>query len=591
MMLITNSLHLAVFNSTYDMKKLILLTGIALSSFAVNAQIICVGISPAPVAKSYNFTWGAPPAWGSPDFNVPNTNITDTLIMVNDGTSGNNATYGNPLREEGCNASPANAYAGKIVVIRRNTCEFGAKAKRAQEAGAIGVIIVNRDIDVIAMGAGAEGSAVTIPVVMLNNTDGNALIAQMQQGPVVMFIGNKVGLNDDDLTIFTEGALRPRLATTHSLLSSDVVEANLDFGTWVHNFGSNDQTNVTINLTVKKGTSTVFTETSNPVNLVTGDSTFISFPDVNLSSYATGKYSYSYTLTSAATDEDLGDNEVKGEFDISDDVVSLVNLDNNGVIAPVSYSSPAAGTTAHEEWASCMTFKHAKASDVWMKGIYFAASLDSSELVGAEVNYSLSTWDDDMLVNETGQTFDQVTPVRAGSYYYEANDQKKVVYQPFDEEYQPINNQLYLLCLTVFDPDIRFGYGTQGYDQNITTDERWYYPVFRGTTDKFAGGFGNAPAIGIKAGVRSNAGVKENTISSSAYPNPAQSSLTVLVGQNGKAKLNVTDVAGRNVMASDVTVVGNRLETSVNELNAGTYVFQLNYENGVSSQFKVVVTN
>ena len=94
---------------------------------------------------------------------------------------------------------------GKIAVIYRNTCEFGTKALNAQNAGAVGVIIINRDPEVIEMGGGADGGSVTIPVVMISSTDGLTITNEMLGGPVVMFLGNKTGLYADDAGV-TKGS-------------------------------------------------------------------------------------------------------------------------------------------------------------------------------------------------------------------------------------------------------------------------------------------------------------------------------------------------------------------------------------------------
>ena len=57
-------------------------------------------------------------------------------------------------------------------MVYRNTCEFGAKALNAQNAGAEAVVIINRDPEAIGMGAGADGLNVTIPVYMITSEDG-----------------------------------------------------------------------------------------------------------------------------------------------------------------------------------------------------------------------------------------------------------------------------------------------------------------------------------------------------------------------------------------------------------------------------------
>lgn len=87
-----------------------------------------------------------------------------------------------------------NDLTGKIALIRRGTppgyepCEFGWKALRAQEAGAIGVIILNRAYigedtgGAIGMGAGAVGGLVNIPTVLLSREDGEILLEKLESG-------------------------------------------------------------------------------------------------------------------------------------------------------------------------------------------------------------------------------------------------------------------------------------------------------------------------------------------------------------------------------------------------------------------------
>jgi hypothetical protein len=76
--------------------------------------------------------------------------------------------------------------AGNIAVIERGSCEFGAKALNAQQAGAVAVVMVNdgRCVDpnppspkcAINMGGGVFGAQVTIPIVMLSVNDGQLII-------------------------------------------------------------------------------------------------------------------------------------------------------------------------------------------------------------------------------------------------------------------------------------------------------------------------------------------------------------------------------------------------------------------------------
>ena len=141
-----------------------------LSYIYSQAQLAVYCKTPASVAGSKVFTW-APPAgnWGTPDLTIPENAITDTLMLVDDGTIGDSLAC-NPL---------INDITGKIALLYRGACEFGVKAKNAQDAGAVGVIIINHSGAPVGMGPGAQGANVTIPVVMISTADGAAIGAEV----------------------------------------------------------------------------------------------------------------------------------------------------------------------------------------------------------------------------------------------------------------------------------------------------------------------------------------------------------------------------------------------------------------------------
>lgn len=128
--------------------------------------------TPANIAGSY----GAVEAgFGSP---VPATPITTNLVLYVD----NAGVNPNDACENPTNAAAQN---GKIVVIYRGDCEFGSKVLKAQQAGAVAVIMINNVPGApITMGAGAQGGSVTIPSVMISDVDGAAIVNQMALGTV-----------------------------------------------------------------------------------------------------------------------------------------------------------------------------------------------------------------------------------------------------------------------------------------------------------------------------------------------------------------------------------------------------------------------
>ncbi len=111
---------------------------------------------PFSIAGNYN---GA-----SASFGPNNYNITGNLIIANDGGANPSEACG-PLINGG-------AIAGNIAIIDRGNCEFGTKVLNAQNAGAIAAIVCNNVAgSPINMAPGADGPSVTIPSIMISQSD------------------------------------------------------------------------------------------------------------------------------------------------------------------------------------------------------------------------------------------------------------------------------------------------------------------------------------------------------------------------------------------------------------------------------------
>ena len=131
-------------------------------------------VNGGPLAgKYYGFDSNfAPPLTGTP--------ITSDLVLVEDDDSGqSNDPY------DGCdNVTNASAINGKIAILRRGECNFTVKILNAQNAGAIAVIVVNDSpADPIIMGG--NGAQLTIPGVMIYQSDGEAIITALLNGDTV----------------------------------------------------------------------------------------------------------------------------------------------------------------------------------------------------------------------------------------------------------------------------------------------------------------------------------------------------------------------------------------------------------------------
>ena len=164
----------------------------ATGRFSVNiplpATIPTVGVfrveSPQELARMYDIARGAcgncddpTSCFGGPLSSKPA--VTADLEVVVDPEPGAGQTP-----SMGCHAL-AGFTAGDIALVRRGGCGFGEKALYAQQAGAVGVVIVDdaahedENLHSIALVGGEQVAQVTVPVVMIGYRAGEALIAQV----------------------------------------------------------------------------------------------------------------------------------------------------------------------------------------------------------------------------------------------------------------------------------------------------------------------------------------------------------------------------------------------------------------------------
>jgi hypothetical protein len=459
-----------------NMKKTLLFIAAIVSGFVAYSQSVVLGISPAAVEGSYDHTWADPAGgWATPDFNIPNTYVQGELMLVEDGSAGTNA-QGHPISQEGCNPL-TNVLTGKIAVIYRNTCNFSIKALNAQNAGAIGVIIVNRDPEVIAMGAGTDGANVTIPTVMLTALDGAALVNEMANGAVVVFIGNKVGQFANDAAIYSDGAMISKSTGVLSQLAQNGSEFGFDIGVQLFNDGSAAQNNITVNAKVTNPAGTeVYNNTITVASLAAADSVYLypgetqSFPAFSLTSYPAGRYTLTYTVGLEVNDEFPTDNVITSDFVVNDSLFSYSALNSvNNLPAGTGGYQPG---TLNASYAVCSVISDANASRIGAEGIYFALvtnAADSIDLTGEEIALNLYEWGDVFTdLNDANLAFNVLTPVAFGYYYYPSNLADSMVYGAFETPVLLENNKRYLACAQTVNLDVFFRYDTEiDYTTNV----------------------------------------------------------------------------------------------------------------------------
>ena len=95
-------------------------------------------------------------------------------------TTGTTANVAATSPADGCDplANPG-AVAGRIALIDRGTCNFTVKVKNAQNAGAVGVIMVNNVASPLTIQMGGGDPTINIPALMVSQADGNDIRSQL----------------------------------------------------------------------------------------------------------------------------------------------------------------------------------------------------------------------------------------------------------------------------------------------------------------------------------------------------------------------------------------------------------------------------
>jgi extracellular elastinolytic metalloproteinase len=103
--------------------------------------------------------------------------LTAEVILVDDGSNADSLGCGTLQNSA--------ALAGKIALIYRGTCGLSGKVLNAQNAGAIGVIMIHNSTSTL-MAMSGGNSAVTIPSVIVSKNDGAKIKAALDNGDTVV---------------------------------------------------------------------------------------------------------------------------------------------------------------------------------------------------------------------------------------------------------------------------------------------------------------------------------------------------------------------------------------------------------------------
>jgi hypothetical protein len=169
-------------------------------------------IAEAPLALSQPDVYRvSAPAAAAGDYEYAQASFGPTATPANFSGSVARATP-----NDGCAAiTNASDIAGKVALIDRGTCDFTVKALNAQAAGASAVLLANNQPAAVTPG-GTPASPVNIPVILVSQTDGNTLKANLTglTGTVAKGTGLS-GTNADGVLIYAPAQLSPGSSFSH----------------------------------------------------------------------------------------------------------------------------------------------------------------------------------------------------------------------------------------------------------------------------------------------------------------------------------------------------------------------------------------
>ena len=582
------------------MKKFTIIFMCLIGMHSVNGQVSFSILEPASVAGGYNFTSNGDGAdWGLPNLDDPADAIEDTVMLVDDGTPGLNA-QGIPLANEGCGPL-VNDLTGKIAFVYRydgsssNVCWYGTKVLNAEQAGAIGVIMVNREDALIDVPGTTDGPMTSIPFAFISKSDGAIIRAKLDAGDdVIAFLGNKLGLYANDVGIVSQTTASPKVAATSALTAQNASEFGFDVGTKVYNYGTSAQANVTVTAVVN-GPAGTWSETSAAYSLNPGDSLDVftggvnNLPAYSQATYPDGRYTLTYTIALGIPDESSFDNSLSYDFVISDSLIGFGSLDPTSSL-PVPNANYSANSSNSIEM--CVAFESPNASRLAVEGFYFSSVTGYNsgvDLSGEEMLLTLYEWNDVFTdLNDPALAFNDLNQLSGGFYYYPSDLQGETVYGNLIAPVQLADNQRYLGCVKTSNPEIFFGFDTGiNYSRSIDFTLEAVSPIFT-DAGEFALGFGPdiIPAMAMKVSDATLLSVDEmNHEYGLVYPNPATDELTISLNQDyGKADLLIVDLTGRKVYSNSLS--SNSMNVDVSELKSGQYTLLLEFENGSKTQFK-----
>ena len=587
-------------------KHLLFILSVFITAYA-SAQLAITVLPPSEFAGNYfdfGVTVDSELTWGVPDMEDPANAIFGTFAIG----YAEGSVNGDGLSNDSCACEPItnpDDIAGKIALVYRGDCNFDIKGLHAQNAGAIGVLVVNRlgeaIINMSSPTDGGVGDQVIIPYLLIQGEPVSSWRPEIDAGVMDAFIGNKNGLFENDLGIGANTVLRAEHFSHPRVLAQAADEYNVLVGSDIINYGTADQSSVTLSAEISLDGNVLYSETSETIQAVaSGDTTFFGLPDFTMAPLSSGLYDMNYSINFENEDEFVSDNTNMANFMISDSLFSYGRLDpvNNEPKGP-NFLRPG---TATGSLSWCVEFQDPNASKVIVEGMTYSVNSsndDGEGLIGEVVVTYLYEWEAefDDLDDAPPLNFESLSELTAGEYEYLEDLEAVDIYVPFEDVVTLEDDVRYLFC---FNYDSEFIWGghdspSLDYEQNQIAYNQPLFPSENADVWTIVSATSQVPAISVNMKDPLYDAINEEAqrVEITPFPNPAANQLSIPVGNNyGKTLIDVFDIAGKKVKSINITTTSyETVKVNVSDLDNGAYIFKMNFEDGSFSNFNVVVNN
>ncbi|MBK7232119.1 MAG: T9SS type A sorting domain-containing protein [Saprospiraceae bacterium] len=244
--------------------------------------------------------------------------------------------------------------AGKIALIDRGTCSFDEKCLFAQQAGAVGVVVMNHnDLNnrggiPFVMGVATQSIAdqITIPCVMISYEDGVKLKAACASGAIINLTIGLVPKQEKDIAIHKRNTMilatgssfsqtmvnHPAYGAIPSAEIKNAGDFNILPGAYFSNDGNTIVQNLDLSVDIQKSNTTIFDHKTNdkisldPDSISRLQNSNFEFNTVDTSGRV-GTYNLTYNIGNGEPDDIGIDNTHSTNFNITNNLFSKCRLD------------------------------------------------------------------------------------------------------------------------------------------------------------------------------------------------------------------------------------------------------------------------